>query len=50
MPTFAFSGLVDYVSDKDTLAMGRALTLAEEMAANGTFNPASRMIVVVFII
>lgn len=40
-----FSGLVDYVSDKDTLAMDRALTLAEEIAANGTFLLLSRMTV-----
>ena len=37
MPTLAFSGLVDYVSNKDSPAMDRALTLAEEIAENGTF-------------
>jgi hypothetical protein len=36
MPTLVFSGLVDYVSGKDTSAMDRALTLAEEIAENGT--------------
>jgi enoyl-CoA hydratase/carnithine racemase len=37
MPTPIFSGLVDYVSGKDKSALDRALTLAEEIAANGTF-------------
>ena len=41
-----FSGLVDYVSDKDTPAMDRALTLAGEIAANGTFPLLSRMTVI----
>jgi methylglutaconyl-CoA hydratase len=36
MPTLVFSGLVDYVSSKDASAMDRALTLAGEIAENGT--------------
>jgi len=47
-PTLPFSGLVDYLSEKGTLAMGRALTLAEEIAANGVFI-LSRMTVMIFI-
>jgi enoyl-CoA hydratase/carnithine racemase len=48
-PTLPFSGLVDYVSEKGTSAMDRALSLAEEIAANGvfTFN-LSRINVVTF--
>lgn len=37
MLTLAFSGLVDYVSEMRTSAMERALSLAEEIAANGMF-------------
>lgn len=36
-PTLPFSGLVDYVSEKGTPAMDRALSLSEEIAANGVF-------------
>lgn len=46
-PTLPFSGLVDYVSEKGTPAMDRALTLAEEIAANGVFI-LSRMTVMMF--
>jgi hypothetical protein len=46
MPTLAFSGLVDYVSHKDKPAMDRALTLAEEIAANGAFILLSRMMMI----
>jgi enoyl-CoA hydratase/carnithine racemase len=46
-PTLPFSGLVDYVSEKGTPAMDRALTLAEEIAANGVFI-LSRMTVIMF--
>jgi hypothetical protein len=42
--TPAFSGLVDYVSEEGTPAMERALSLAEEIAANGVFI-LSRMMV-----
>jgi methylglutaconyl-CoA hydratase len=35
MLTLVFSGLVDYVSEKGTQALDRALSLAEEIAANG---------------
>ena len=37
MPTLVISGLVDYVSEKGTTAIDRALSLAEEIAANGVF-------------
>jgi hypothetical protein len=43
----AFSGLVDYVSEKGTTAIDRALSLAEEIAANGAFI-LSRMTVMMF--
>jgi methylglutaconyl-CoA hydratase len=46
-PTLLFSGLVDYVSEKGTPAMDRALILAEEIAANGVFI-LSRMTVMMF--
>jgi hypothetical protein len=46
-PTLSFSGLVDYVSEKGTPAINRALTLAEEIAANGVFI-LSRMTVMMF--
>jgi hypothetical protein len=47
MLTLAFSGLVDYVSEKGTTAIDRALSLAEEIAANGAFI-LSRMTVMMF--
>jgi methylglutaconyl-CoA hydratase len=47
MPTLTFSGLVDYVSEKGTTAMERALSLAEEIAANGMFI-SSHMTVMTF--
>ena len=37
MLTLVFSGLVDYVSEKGIQALDRALSLAEEIAANGVF-------------
>lgn len=46
-PTLPFLGLVDYVSEKGTSAMDRALSLAEEIAANGVFI-VSRMTVMMF--
>lgn len=46
-PTIPFSGLVDYVSEEGTPAMDRALSLAEEIAANGEFV-LSRMTVMTF--
>jgi enoyl-CoA hydratase/carnithine racemase len=47
IPTLLFSGLVDYVSEKGTPAMDRALSLAEKIAANGVFI-LSRMTVMMF--
>lgn len=47
MPTLALSGLVDYVSEKGTTAIERALSLAEKIAANGVFI-LSRMTVMMF--
>ena len=47
MPIPALSGLVDYVSEEGTSAIDRALTLAEEIAANGVFI-LSRMTVMMF--
>ena len=37
MPILAFAGLVDYVSKEGTSAIDRALTLANDIAANGAF-------------
>jgi hypothetical protein len=37
MLTLDVSGLVDYVSETGTPAIDRAVTLADEIAANGAF-------------
>ena len=42
MPILAFAGLVDYVSKEGTLAIDRALSLANDIAANGAYMLLSR--------
>jgi hypothetical protein len=37
MPILVFAGLVDYVSNEGTPAIDRALSLANDIAANGAY-------------